>query len=112
MATKRGDASIADLIKTDMAARNIGGTKEVPETHANPLQGVQQRHEGGAAEAQETPVSTAAPPRKVKQKESVKIRLDAGDYKTLQEIADESGTKASILIRQAVKQIIKAHKGQ
>jgi hypothetical protein len=41
--------------------------------------------------------------------ESVKIRLDEGDYALLQDIAREQGSKASVLIRQAIKQIIKAH---
>ncbi|MDR2782696.1 MAG: hypothetical protein LBB48_02440 [Treponema sp.] len=72
------------MIKTDMAGRELN------------------RAEGTAAEAR--PGRPGAKPM-----ESVKIRLDEGDYALLQDIAREQGSKASVLIRQAIKQIIKAH---
>jgi hypothetical protein len=84
MAIKRAD--ISEMIKTDMANRNLNQTDEP------------------------TTLPEARPGRpKPKPMESVKIRLDEGDYTLLQDIAREQGSKASILIRQAVKQIIKAH---
>jgi hypothetical protein len=83
MATKR--TGIGDLIKTDMASRSISQVNEkIPE------------------EKPSTPSKF-----KAKVKQSVKIRLDEGDYALLQQIAEEQGSKASILIRQAVKKIIK-----
>jgi hypothetical protein len=44
-------------------------------------------------------------------KEAIKIRLDAGEYALLQDIAERQGSKASILIRQAVKEIIRKNGG-
>jgi hypothetical protein len=44
-------------------------------------------------------------------KQAVVIRLDEGDYGSLQRIAERNGTKASALIRQAVKEIIRAETG-
>jgi hypothetical protein len=85
MATKR--AHIADMIKSDMENRALAHTE---------------------------PADSPAPPavrRKPKPLEAVKIRLEQGDYERLQDIADRQGTKASILIRQAIKQIIKADAG-
>jgi hypothetical protein len=81
MAIKRAD--ISEMIKADMAGRELN------------------QPEGTAG---------ARPGRpKPKPMESVKIRLDEGDYALLQDIAREQGSKASVLIRQAIKQIIKAH---
>ena len=40
-------------------------------------------------------------------KQAVMIRFDEGDYAILQRIAERKGTKASALIRQAVKEIIR-----
>jgi hypothetical protein len=81
MAIKRAD--ISEMIKADMAGREL------------------KQPDGTAA---------ARPGRpKPKPMESVKIRLDEGDYARLQDIAREQGSKASVLIRQAIKQIIKAH---
>jgi hypothetical protein len=82
MAIKRAD--ISEMIKIDMAGRELNQTDE--------------------AAAEERPDRP-----KPKPMESVKIRLDEGDYALLQDIAREQGSKASVLIRQAIKQIIKAH---
>jgi hypothetical protein len=85
MATKR--ARIADMIKSDMENRSL---------------------------ARGEPPDPAAPPaarRRPRPLEAVKIRLEQGDYERLQEIADRQGTKASILIRQAIKQILKTGAG-
>jgi hypothetical protein len=79
VATKRAD--ISSMIKNDMASRTIGNTSETPT------------------------LSELKNARK--QKEAIKIRLDEGDYAKLQEIAERQGSKASIMIRQAVKQIIR-----
>lgn len=101
MATKRTD--VADMIKSDMAARTIGGITEVQQTAKSTLSEVQEAAQKGIT-------GTPKRPRPVKTKEAVKIRLDVGDYALLQEIAEEQGSKASILIRQAVKQIIKTYR--
>jgi hypothetical protein len=44
-------------------------------------------------------------------KQTVVIRLDEGDYGTLQQIAERKGTKAAVLIRQAVKEMIQQEGG-
>jgi uncharacterized protein (DUF4415 family) len=44
-------------------------------------------------------------------KQAVVIRLDEGDYGTLQRIAERKGTKAAALIRQAVKEMIRQEGG-
>ena len=55
---------------------------------------------------------TREPPRFVPpQKEKVTLRLDVGDYRKLQRIAAAHGTKASALIRQAIKEILKTAGG-
>ena len=41
-------------------------------------------------------------------KQQVQIRFDPGDYETLQRIAYRKGTKAAALVRQVVKEYIKA----
>jgi 16S rRNA U516 pseudouridylate synthase RsuA-like enzyme len=79
MATKK--PNIANLVNQSMEGRNLAGTS-VPEPH----------------------------PRerfKPSPKQTVMIRLDEGDYGILQRIAERKGTKASALIRQAVKEIIR-----
>jgi hypothetical protein len=136
MATKRGD--ISGMIKSDMAARNIRGTKDEQETFDIPISDVQTASNGCIKEAKEVsdvPIQevnnasdrrnedvqkTANIPPKAAQKtrrrgtlkEAVKIRLDTGEYAALQEIAEEQGTMASVLIRQAVKQIIKTYRAR
>jgi hypothetical protein len=44
-------------------------------------------------------------------KQAVVIRLDKGDYRILQRIAEGKGTKAAALIRQAVKEMIRSEGG-
>jgi hypothetical protein len=83
MATKKPD--IAALVDKSMAVRNLAGT---PATTA--------ATEGAGRER-----FKPAP------KQHVMIRLDDGDYRTLQQIAERKGTKAAALIRQAVKDIIR-----
>jgi 16S rRNA U516 pseudouridylate synthase RsuA-like enzyme len=79
MATKK--PSVADLVDQSMEGRKIA-----------PI------------EAEHVPRSRFKPtPKQV-----VMIRLDEGDYGILQRVAERKGTKASALIRQAVKEIIKA----
>jgi hypothetical protein len=84
MATKR--PGIAALVDQSMAGRDLASAP--------------------------APAETAAPQRKERfkpaPKEAVVVRFDVGDYAILQRIAERKGTKASNLIRQAVKEIIKA----
>jgi hypothetical protein len=86
MATKRED--IEKLISKTMEGRDI--TASVP-----------------AEEAQSGVMGPFTPPAK----RQVQIRFDPGDYETLQRIAYRKGTKASALIRQAVKDIIRQEGG-
>ncbi|GHU47562.1 hypothetical protein FACS1894200_03140 [Spirochaetia bacterium] len=85
MATKR--PNIGALIDQSMEGRDLSGT------------------------APATLESNSAPKKKERfkpsPKESVLVRFDVGDYAALQRIAEKRGTKASSLIRQAVKEIIK-----
>ncbi|MHC6204616.1 hypothetical protein ACYULU_15655 [Breznakiellaceae bacterium SP9] len=85
MATKR--PNIGALIDQSMEGRDLSGT--LPKA----------------------PESRPAPQKKERfkpsPKEAVLVRFDAGDYAVLQRIAEKKGTKASSLIRQAVKEIIK-----
>ena len=81
MATKKPD--IAALVNQSMEGRNITST---PATEPEP----QQRERF-----------------KPSPKQAVMVRFDEGDYGILQRIAERKGTKASALIRQAVKEIIK-----
>jgi uncharacterized protein (DUF4415 family) len=76
------------MIQKDMAQRELDSAGTAAAAAA-----------GGAAH------KAAGTPKRPK--EAVKIRLDAGEWELLQAIAEQQGTKASILIRQAVKQIIK-----
>ena len=90
MATKR--AQLSTLIQNDMANRDFENSNTAT------------ANAGGGP----------APSRSLKQKtpkEAVKIRLDAGEWELLQDIAERQGTKASILIRQAVKEIIRKSGG-
>jgi 16S rRNA U516 pseudouridylate synthase RsuA-like enzyme len=84
MATKKPD--IAALVDKSMEGRNLAG---IPAPR-NPLK--RERFK-------------PAP------KQQVMIRLDEGDYGILQRIAERKGTKASALIRQAVKDIIRTEGG-
>ena len=81
MATKKPD--IAALVDQSMKGRNITST--------------------AAPEAAPQPRERFKP----SPKQAVMIRFDEGDYGTLQRIAERKGTKASALIRQAVKEIIR-----
>ncbi|GMO41741.1 MAG: hypothetical protein Pg6C_02750 [Treponemataceae bacterium] len=90
MATRR--AAISALIQSDMAGRDLNGEGG----------GTAARAGGGALLSNGTPK---------KRKEAKKIRLDNGDWEMLQEIAERQGTKASILVRQAVKEIIRKSGG-
>jgi hypothetical protein len=80
---------------------------------------VDQSMEGrGLAASSAAPTAPAVPPApqprerfKPAPKQAVMIRFDEGDYGLLQRIAERKGTKASALIRQAVKEIIKAEGG-
>ena len=81
MATKK--PSIAELVDKSMSGRNIASPDNAQEKSVK------------SERFKPTP------------KQSVLIRLDEGDYRTLQRIAEEKGTKASALIRQKVKEIIK-----
>jgi 16S rRNA U516 pseudouridylate synthase RsuA-like enzyme len=84
MATKK--PNIAELVDKSMSGRNISSPDNAQE-------------ESKGKRFKPTP------------KQSVLIRLDEGDYRTLQRIAEEKGTKASALIRQKVKEIIKEEGG-
>ena len=81
MATKK--PNIANLLNQEMEGRNRAGTS-VPAPAPHPRERFK-----------------PAP------KQTVMIRLDEGDYGILQRIAERKGTKASALIRQAVKEIIR-----
>lgn len=73
---------------------------------------VDQSMEGRALTAPAVPPAPQARERfKPTPKQAVMIRFDEGDYGILQRIAERKGTKASALIRQAVKEIIKAEGG-
>jgi 16S rRNA U516 pseudouridylate synthase RsuA-like enzyme len=85
MAVKKG--SIADLVDKSMSGRGLSDAAAPPDNVS------------GRERFKPAP------------KQSVMIRLDEGDYRTLQRIAEARGTKASALIRQAVKEIIKAEGG-
>jgi hypothetical protein len=80
MATKKPD--IAALVNQSMAGRNLAAPAAKPDDH--------QRERF-----------------KPSPKQAVMIRFDEGDYAALQRIAERNGTKASALIRQAVKEIIR-----
>jgi hypothetical protein len=82
MATKRKD--IEDLVSKSMENRQIISTP-----------------------AEEKERGRFITPRK----EVVQIRFDPGDYETLQRIAYRKGTKAAALVRQIVKEYIKAEGG-
>jgi hypothetical protein len=84
MATKK--PGIAALVDQSMAGRNLASTPAAPE---------------GAGRERFKPTP----------KQQVMIRLDDGDYLTLQRIAERKGTKAATLIRQAVKDIIRTEGG-
>jgi hypothetical protein len=86
MATKRAD--ISSLIHQDIAQRELGG---------------QNTSEHTPAPVETTPITH----KPKKQIETVKVRLDFGDYKRLQQVGAELGLKASAMIRLAVKQMIK-----
>jgi hypothetical protein len=95
MATKREEKKIEDLISKTMEGRDIAA--RVP---------------SGEGLSPETMFPQAAPfvagrfdPPVKKQ---VQIRFDPGDYETLQRIAYRKGTVAAALVRQAVKDIIRA----
>lgn len=92
MATKK--SPIAKLADRSMEERTIPENKAPPSQKASPPS-VPHRKE----RFKPTP------------KETVLIRLDEGDYGRLQNIAEQKGTKASALIRQAVKEIIKTETG-
>jgi hypothetical protein len=81
MATKKPD--IAALVNQSMEGRNLTSTP--------------------AAEQEQPPRGRFKP----SPKQAVMIRFDEGDYAILQRIAERKGTKASALIRQAVKEIIR-----
>jgi CHASE3 domain sensor protein len=115
------------MIRSDMAARNIRGTKDEQETFDIPASDVQAASNGHIQEvknnatrgSEEVQMTAEIPPREARKtrrrgtlKEAVKIRLDTGEYAALQEIADDQGTMASVLIRQAVKQIIKTYRAR
>ena len=85
MATKK--PTIAELVDKSMSGRNISSPDNAQEESFK------------SKRFRPTP------------KQSVMIRLDEGDYRTLQRIAEEKGTKASALIRQKVKEIIKDESG-
>jgi hypothetical protein len=44
-------------------------------------------------------------------KQQVQVRFDPGDYEALQRIAYQKGTKAAALVRQLVKEYIRAEGG-
>lgn len=83
MATKK--PSIGDLVDKSMECRDLA-SNQPPVTGGRQLR----------------------PRFKPSPKQAVMIRLDEGDYGILQRIAERKGTKASALIRQAVKDIINA----
>jgi hypothetical protein len=72
---------------------------------------------GKSTEGRELPGEGAALPGKSRErfkpgpKQAVVIRLGEGDYGILQRIAERKGTKAAALIRQAVKEMIRAEGG-
>jgi 16S rRNA U516 pseudouridylate synthase RsuA-like enzyme len=85
MATKK--PSIGDLVDKSMEGRNF---------------------DGGSEKVEDRKLRTRFKPSP---KQAVMIRLDDGDYGILQRIAERKGTKASALIRAAVKDIIKVENG-
>jgi hypothetical protein len=85
MATKKPD--IAALVDQSMEGRNLA-----------------------SAPAAETEPPHPRERFKPTPKQAVMIRFDEGDYAVLQRIAERKGTKASALIRQAVKEIIRTER--
>jgi hypothetical protein len=83
MATKK--PTIGDLVDRSMEHRDLAGVPPADQAAKQPR-----------------------PRFKPSPKQAVMIRLDEGDYGILQRIAERKGTKASALIRQAVKDIINA----
>jgi hypothetical protein len=86
MATRRTD--IASLIHQDITARELGVQNAPKETPAS---------------GETTPITH----KPKKQIETIKVRLDKGDYARLQAVAGEIGSKASVMVRMAIKQMIK-----
>jgi hypothetical protein len=89
MATKR-EGKIENLISKTMKGRDIAASVPSGAGTLPPL----------AAGRFDPPV-----------KKQVQIRFDPGDYETLQRIAYRKGTVAAALVRQAVKDIIRAEGG-
>jgi hypothetical protein len=95
MATKREEKKIENLISQTMEGRDIAASVPVG---------------AGAAPQTVPPVAQGRfdPPVK----KQVQIRFDPGDYEMLQRIAYRKGTVAAALVRQAVKDIIRAEGGE
>jgi hypothetical protein len=71
------------------------------------MAGLKLDSKGTAAQPAPTPANvTKAARYKPAPKQAVLVRLDVGDYAALQRIAERKGTKASALIRAAVKDIL------
>jgi 16S rRNA U516 pseudouridylate synthase RsuA-like enzyme len=86
MATKK--PKLAGLVDKSMEGRELPGGAEAP---SNPDQSRERF--------------------KPRPKQAVVIRLDEGDYRILQRIAERKGTKAEALIRQSVKEMIRNEGG-
>jgi 16S rRNA U516 pseudouridylate synthase RsuA-like enzyme len=94
MATKKTD--IAALVDKSMVGRNLADDFANADRDGTPVQ---------TADLSQRERFRPAP------KQQVMLRLDDGDYRTLQQIAERKGTKAATLIRQAVKDIIRQESG-
>jgi hypothetical protein len=88
MATKK--PNLADLVNKSMEGRELSGGPEPAAT---------------------APEGKSRERFKPSPKQTVVIRLDEGDYGILQRIAERKGTKAAVLIRQAVKTMIREEGG-
>jgi hypothetical protein len=93
MATKKNP--VVDLVSQSMAERDI-----LYETPAVPPEAASGRGVGSGSGAGR------------RKKRTTSINFDEGDYAALQRIDEEQGLTASALIRQAVKQILKAAQAQ